>query len=93
MAMVTNSEITMLNNLKPYKTAWKVEVKVLRSWSQQSNYSGEDTFEFLLEDRMVPSIDHNKESSPEDLPTSGSKRKEGDADLNDMNSTSKKLCG
>ncbi|KAH0894670.1 hypothetical protein HID58_057099 [Brassica napus] len=40
----------------------------------------------------VPSIDHNKESSSEDLPTSGSKRKEGDADLNDMNSTSKKLC-
>ncbi|CAN7014370.1 unnamed protein product [Brassica rapa subsp. trilocularis] len=158
MAMVTNSEITMLNNLKPYKNTWKVEVKVLRSWSQQSNYSGEDTFEFLLEDRMgtemyctckriflarvknlqvgqwkflenfsvypaigmyrlsghnfkisitqcsivtnsslttceVPSIDHNKESSSEDLPTSGSKRKEGDTDLNDMNSTSKKLCG
>ncbi|XP_013598339.1 PREDICTED: uncharacterized protein LOC106306311 [Brassica oleracea var. oleracea] len=36
----------------------------------------------------VPSIDHNNESSSEDLPTSGSKHKEGDADLNDMNSTS-----
>ena len=53
MAMVTNSEITMLNNLKPYKTTWKVEVKVLHSWTQHSNYSGEDTFEFILEDRMV----------------------------------------
>ncbi|CAN7106359.1 unnamed protein product, partial [Brassica rapa subsp. narinosa] len=27
-------------------------VKILRSWTQHSNYSGEDTFEFILEDRM-----------------------------------------
>ena len=51
--MVTNSEITMLNNLKPYKTTWKVEVKVLHSWTQHSNYFGEDTFEFILKDKMV----------------------------------------
>ncbi|CAN7000272.1 unnamed protein product [Brassica rapa subsp. trilocularis] len=56
MAMVTNSKITMLNNLKPYKTTWKVEVKILRSWTQHSNYSGEDTFEFILEDRMGSEI-------------------------------------
>ncbi|CDY44526.1 BnaCnng11370D [Brassica napus] len=37
-------------------------------------------------------IDHNKESSSEDVTTPFSKRKEGDAELNDMNSTSKKLC-
>ncbi|CAN7056525.1 unnamed protein product, partial [Brassica oleracea var. botrytis] len=50
--MVTNSKITMLNNLKPYKTTWKVEVKVLHSWTQHSNYNGDDTFEFILEDKM-----------------------------------------
>ncbi|CAN7119903.1 unnamed protein product, partial [Brassica rapa subsp. narinosa] len=40
----------------------------------------------------VPCIDYNKESSSEDVTTPFSKRKEGDAELNDMNSTSKKLC-
>ncbi|KAL0657732.1 hypothetical protein Bca4012_078317 [Brassica carinata] len=58
MAMVTNSEITMLNNLKPYKTTWKVDVKVLHSWTQHSNYSGEGTFEFILEDKMI-TLPHN----------------------------------
>nr|VDD58091.1 unnamed protein product [Brassica oleracea] len=171
MAMVTNSEITMLNNLKPYKTTWKVEVKVLHSWTQHSNYSGEDTFEFILEDRMVcflfesicfleffgseihctcksaflgrvknlrvdqwkflenflvypatgiyrPTrhlykmsitansivtsstlttcevrlVDQHNEISSEDVSASFSKRKERDGDLNDINSTSNKLC-
>lgn len=36
-------------------------------------------------------IDHNKESSS-DVSTPFSKRKDGDAELNDKNSTSKKLC-
>ncbi|KAL0742201.1 hypothetical protein Bca4012_083714 [Brassica carinata] len=36
--------------------------------------------------------DHNIEGSSGDVSTSCSKRKEGDLDLNDMNSTSKKLC-
>ncbi|KAF3594169.1 hypothetical protein DY000_02022260 [Brassica cretica] len=132
-------------------------MKVLHSWTQHSNYYGEDTFKFILEDKMgskihctckrvflarvkklhvgqwmflenfsfypatgmyrptshkykmsitwnsivtnsirttceVRLIDHNKESSSEDVSTSFSKHKEGDADLNDMNSTSKKLC-
>ncbi|WZZ50517.1 hypothetical protein YC2023_050624 [Brassica napus] len=49
-------EITMLNNLKPYKTTWKVEVKVLHSWTQHSNYNGDDTFEFILEDKMGSEI-------------------------------------
>uniref|UniRef100_A0A0D3DV45 Replication protein A 70 kDa DNA-binding subunit B/D first OB fold domain-containing protein n=1 Tax=Brassica oleracea var. oleracea TaxID=109376 RepID=A0A0D3DV45_BRAOL len=157
MAMVTNSEITMLNNLKPYKTTWKVEVKVLHSWTQHSNYSGEDTFEFILEDRMgseihctcksaflgrvknlrvdqwkflenflvypatgiyrptrhlykmsitansivtsstlttceVRLVDQHNEISSEDVSASFSKRKERDGALNDINSTSNKLC-
>ncbi|KAJ4914026.1 DUF223 domain-containing protein [Raphanus sativus] len=40
----------------------------------------------------VPLIDHTKESSSEDISTPFSKRKEVDADLKEMNSTSKKLC-
>lgn len=51
--MIANSEITMLNNLKPYKIFWKVEMKVLHSWTHHSNISGEDTFEFIFEDKMV----------------------------------------
>ncbi|KAF2606431.1 hypothetical protein F2Q68_00043333 [Brassica cretica] len=151
-------EITFLNDLKPYKTTWKVEVKVLHSWEQHSICHGGDTLEFILEDKMGVNIhcickrlffarvknlqvgqwsflenfavhqatgiyrrtshiykmsiteysivtnpslttckvlfnDHNKEyNDSEDVLTSSSKRKERDADLNDMNSTSKKLC-
>lgn len=36
-------------------------------------------------------IDHNKESSS-DVSTPFSKRKDGDVELNDKNSTPKKLC-
>uniref|UniRef100_A0A0D3BZS2 Replication protein A 70 kDa DNA-binding subunit B/D first OB fold domain-containing protein n=1 Tax=Brassica oleracea var. oleracea TaxID=109376 RepID=A0A0D3BZS2_BRAOL len=50
--MVTNNAITMLNNVKPFKTTWKVEVKVLHSWTQHSNYSGGDSLEFILADKM-----------------------------------------
>ncbi|KAH0902838.1 hypothetical protein HID58_042341 [Brassica napus] len=32
MAMVTSDTITLLNDVKPYKPTWKVEVKVLHSW-------------------------------------------------------------
>ena len=53
MVMVTNNVITMLNNVKPFKTTWKVEVKVLHSWTQHSNYSGGDSLEFILADKMV----------------------------------------
>ena len=52
MAMVSSNEITF-NNVKPFKTTWKVEVKVLHSWTQHSNYSGGDSLEFILADKMV----------------------------------------
>ncbi|WZZ89079.1 hypothetical protein YC2023_117658 [Brassica napus] len=42
-----------LNNVKPFKIIWKVEVKVLHSWTQNSNYSGGDSFEFILADKIV----------------------------------------
>ncbi|CAG7885570.1 unnamed protein product [Brassica rapa] len=51
MAMVTSSQISLLNNVKPFKTTWFVEVKVLHSWSQPSNYAGGDSLQFILADR------------------------------------------
>ncbi|KAH0910918.1 hypothetical protein HID58_034239 [Brassica napus] len=155
--MVTNSKINLLNDLKPTKTTWKVEVQVINSWKQHSNYPEGDTYEFILEDKMgvnihctckrlflarvknlqvgqwrflenfnvyqatgiyrrtshrfkisitcnsivtdpflttckVVFIDHNKKSLSEDVSKSFSRRKEGDADPNDINSNSKKLC-
>ncbi|KAL0887476.1 hypothetical protein Bca101_011459 [Brassica carinata] len=142
-------------NIEICLTRWKVEVKVLRLWTQ--HFAGQETFEFVVEDKMgteiqctckslflervkklqigqwrylenftlylhteirrqishkfkirtiadsivtkspvntyeVHLIDHNIEGSSGDVSTSCSKRKEGDADLNDLNSTSKKLC-
>ncbi|KAL0800975.1 hypothetical protein Bca101_056151 [Brassica carinata] len=153
MGQVTDlaAVVTLLNNIKPYSCRWKVEVKVLRLWTQ--HFAGQETFEFVVEDKMeteiqctckslflervkklqigqwrylenftlylntwirhkfkiritadsivtkspvntyeVHLIDHNIQGSSGDVSTSCSKRKEGDADLNDMNSISKKLC-
>ncbi|KAF8081254.1 hypothetical protein N665_0897s0010, partial [Sinapis alba] len=51
MAMVTSDSITLLSDVKPYKTTWKVQVKVLHSWTQHSSYSGGDYFQFILADK------------------------------------------
>ena len=51
--MVTNSKINLLNDLKPTKTTWKVEVQVINSWKKHSNYPEGDTYEFILEDKIV----------------------------------------
>ncbi|CAH8359683.1 unnamed protein product, partial [Eruca vesicaria subsp. sativa] len=56
MAMVTNSKISFLSNLKPFKISWKIEVKVIQKWAQPSNRSEGDTLEFILEDQMGTSI-------------------------------------
>ena len=53
MGMTTSNITTLLSNVKPFKTTWKVEVKVLHSWIQHSNYSGGDSLEFLLVDKTV----------------------------------------
>ncbi|KAJ4872580.1 DUF223 domain-containing protein [Raphanus sativus] len=50
-----------------------------------------ETISDTLSTGEVCLIDHNKESSS-DVSTLFSKRKDGDAELNDKNSTSKKLC-
>ncbi|KAL0667234.1 hypothetical protein Bca4012_029938 [Brassica carinata] len=51
MGMTTSNITTLLSNVKPFKTTWKVEVKVLHSWIQHSNYSGGDSLEFILVDK------------------------------------------
>lgn len=53
MAMVTSDRVTMLKNVKPFKSTWVVEVKVLHSWTQKSNYPGGDSLQFILADRTV----------------------------------------
>ncbi|KAL0816858.1 hypothetical protein Bca101_073302 [Brassica carinata] len=48
MAIVPTDQITLLNHVKPFKTTWKVEVKVLHLWTQHSNG---DSLQFILADK------------------------------------------
>ena len=50
MAIVPTEQITLLNHVKPFKTTWKVEVKVLHLWTQHSNG---DSLQFILADKTV----------------------------------------
>ncbi|CAF2075441.1 unnamed protein product [Brassica napus] len=54
--MVTSGRISLLKNVKPFKTTWIIEVKVLHSWSQPSNYAGGDSLQFILADRPVSGV-------------------------------------
>ncbi|XP_013651110.1 uncharacterized protein LOC106355766 [Brassica napus] len=49
MAMVTSDRITLLRLFAVH--TWKVEVKVLHSWTQRSNYAGGDSLQFILADK------------------------------------------
>ncbi|CDY35663.1 BnaC09g29850D [Brassica napus] len=51
MAIVTHNVVRQLNDVKPFKDIWKVEIKVLHSWTQHSTYSGGDSFDFILADK------------------------------------------
>ncbi|KAF2544279.1 hypothetical protein F2Q68_00029158 [Brassica cretica] len=53
MSMVTSDRVSLLNNVKPCKTTWRVEVKVLHSWTQHSNYTGGDSVQFILADKTI----------------------------------------
>ncbi|KAG2292910.1 hypothetical protein Bca4012_006187 [Brassica carinata] len=53
MSIVTSDRISLLNHVKPFKKTWKVEVKVLHSWTQHSNYTGGDSVQFILADKTV----------------------------------------
>ncbi|XP_020870832.1 uncharacterized protein LOC110225433 [Arabidopsis lyrata subsp. lyrata] len=43
------SQFAMLRDVRPYKTSWRVQVKVLHSWRQYTNNTGE-TLELVLAD-------------------------------------------
>ncbi|KAF2571630.1 hypothetical protein F2Q70_00004814 [Brassica cretica] len=51
MAIVTHNVVRQLNDVRPFKDIWKVEIKVLHSWTQHSTYSGGDSFDFILADK------------------------------------------
>lgn len=46
-----------LTKLRPFKDNWRVQVKCLHSWKQNSPFVG-DTFEMVLADEWVSSIKH-----------------------------------
>ncbi|XP_013624087.1 PREDICTED: uncharacterized protein LOC106330078 [Brassica oleracea var. oleracea] len=66
--------------------------KIQRIESQTETCSLLDTYSSTLSGGEVSLVDPNKESSSEGFSTPFSKRKEADADLLDMTSTSKKPC-
>lgn len=43
---------SLLKDVKPYKQGWRVQVKLLHSWRQKTNYGG-DTFEMIFADETV----------------------------------------
>lgn len=42
----------LLKDVKPYKQGWRVQVKLLHSWRQKTNYGG-DTLEMIFADETV----------------------------------------
>uniref|UniRef100_A0A0D3AEX6 ATP-dependent DNA helicase n=1 Tax=Brassica oleracea var. oleracea TaxID=109376 RepID=A0A0D3AEX6_BRAOL len=59
MSIVTSDRVSLMNHVKPFKTTWKVEVNVLHSWRQHSNYTGGDSVQFILADKTGVKInDH-----------------------------------
>lgn len=50
--MSTNKTASMLTAIKPYKQGWRIQVKLLHSWRQKTNYGG-DTLELIFADERV----------------------------------------
>ncbi|CAN7116633.1 unnamed protein product [Brassica rapa subsp. narinosa] len=48
--MSSNASCNLLKDVKPYKTGWRVRVKMLHSWKQ--NFGGE-TLECILADETL----------------------------------------
>ncbi|XP_024015877.1 uncharacterized protein LOC112089132 [Eutrema salsugineum] len=53
--MASNMRLTLLADLKPFKTRWKVQVKVLHTWKQYQTKSGE-SLKIILADEMGTKI-------------------------------------
>ena len=52
MSTAMAMKVTPLKDVKPYKSGWKVHVKVLHSWKQYNPVHG-DTLEMVLSDEAV----------------------------------------
>ena len=50
--MPTNKNVSLLKNIKPFKQGWRIEVKLVHSWRQRTNYGG-DTLELIFADETV----------------------------------------
>lgn len=46
---------TSLAMIKPFKTSWRVQVKIVHTWKQYTAYTGE-TIEMILADVEVSSL-------------------------------------
>ena len=51
-AMSTNKSVSLLKAIKPYKQGWRIQVKLVHSWRQKTNYGG-DTLELIFADESV----------------------------------------
>lgn len=50
--MAVNLGIANLDDIKPFKTSWKIQVKIVNLWTQYTQYTGE-TMEMILADITV----------------------------------------
>uniref|UniRef100_A0A0D3BDD3 Uncharacterized protein n=1 Tax=Brassica oleracea var. oleracea TaxID=109376 RepID=A0A0D3BDD3_BRAOL len=53
--MPTNKNVSLLKNIKPFKQGWRIEVKLVHSWRQRTNYGG-DTLELIFADETGDKI-------------------------------------
>uniref|UniRef100_A0A0D3CQY7 Replication protein A 70 kDa DNA-binding subunit B/D first OB fold domain-containing protein n=1 Tax=Brassica oleracea var. oleracea TaxID=109376 RepID=A0A0D3CQY7_BRAOL len=54
-AMSTNKSVSLLKAIKPYKQGWRIQVKLVHSWRQKTNYGG-DTLELIFADESGDKI-------------------------------------
>ncbi|KAG2274416.1 hypothetical protein Bca52824_056971 [Brassica carinata] len=53
--MMTNAILNPVKTLKPYKTKWRSQVKLLHSWRQNTSFGGE-TLQMVLTDERGEKI-------------------------------------
>ncbi|CDY26954.1 BnaC09g36290D [Brassica napus] len=53
--MSSNKSVTLVKNVKPFKTGWCIQVKLLHSWKQHTSYGGR-SLELILADETGTKI-------------------------------------
>ncbi|CAN6804266.1 unnamed protein product [Brassica oleracea] len=53
--MSSNKSVTLVKNVKPFKTGWCIQVKLLHSWKQHTSYGGR-SLELILADETDTKI-------------------------------------